>query len=658
MSARPKPSTREREKKPGKTKNTSPLSLRRGDGSEAKRGRYISLIIFAFAFLLYANTLNHGYVLDDDVVYLKNKDVQAGFSGIGSILHHSFIYGFTGHNDQSYRPVVLIIFAIEKQFFGNNPHTGHLINVLLFALSCVLLYRLMKKLMIGWSGFKIPTNVSEAMAVMVALLFAAHPIHTEAVANIKGRDDILNFIFLVLSLLFILKHIDEGKKINFALSVLFFFLSLLCKEMAVTFLAIIPLTIFFFREVSLKKIAIGMISFAGVFVLYMLIRSSVLETVTFAEKMKVVNNALAAATNSSDRIATAIYILGKYILLLFFPHPLSWDYSFNEIPIVAFTDVKVIITLIVFAALGVYALMVLFKKLKSPQPPLQGGESHYSLLTTHIFAFCILFFFITMSVVSNIFIMIGATLGERFLFTPSLAFCMAVAVVLHPSPSLPKGERAARKSPPLWGGFRWGVLFILLALFSYKTFTRNKDWKDNFSLFLSSVEATPNSSRVQSSLGSSYREQAEKEPAGIKRGNLYGQAIEQYRKAVEILPDNTEALYNMGVCYYSIGDHDHALKVYEQALKVSPEYTNAANNAGVIYFERRDYDNAKKYFELALKYQPDNADALGNLGAINHNLGNLKEAIEYYKKSLAINPSNQNVSRNLESAEKAKTPNP
>ena len=81
-----------------------------------KSNRIIMFVIFLFAFLLYANTLNHGYVLDDDVVYLKNKDVQAGLSGIPSILHHSFIYGFTGHNDQSYRPVVLIIYAVEKEF--------------------------------------------------------------------------------------------------------------------------------------------------------------------------------------------------------------------------------------------------------------------------------------------------------------------------------------------------------------------------------------------------------------------------------------------------------------------------------------------------------------------------------------------------------------
>ncbi len=621
MKTPPKPSRKEKGMKPGKPQKKS----------SSKQERFISVFIFAFAFLLYANTLNNGYVLDDDVVYLKNKDVQAGYSGIGSILHHSFIYGFTGHNDQSYRPVVLIVFAIEKQLFGNNPHTGHFINILLFGLACVLLYKLMVTL---FEKYSLPTfsilNSQFSIPLVVALLFAAHPIHTESVANIKGRDDILNFIFFELSLFFILKHIDTSKKKYFAFSVLFFFLSLLCKEMAVTFLAIIPLTIFFFRDVPLKKITIGLISFIAAFGVYMLIRKSVLETVTFAEKMKVVNNALAAAANEPDRIATALLILGKYILLLFYPHPLSWDYSFNQVPIVSFSDIKVIITLAVFGAMGIYSIWTLVNVFKNPKSKIQNPRSI-------VFSYSILFFFLTMSVVSNIFIMIGATLGERFLFTPSIAFCLAVPFLLN---------RFGKNI--LIGG-----TLIILVLFSFKTFTRNKDWKDNYSLFLSGVEATPNSSRVQSSLGASYREMAEKEPDAAKRGTLYAQAIGQYKKAIEILPDNTEALYNLGVCYYATGDKENALKVYEQALKATPEYTNAANNAGVIYFERKEYEKAENYFQQALKYDPGNSDALGNLGAINHNLGKLKEAIDYYKKALSLNPANQNVKGNLEKAEAA-----
>ena len=242
-----------------------------------------------------------------------------------------------------------------------------------------------------------------------------------------------------------------------------------------------------------------------------------------------------------------------------------------------------------------------------------------------------------MSVVSNIFIMIGSTMAERFLYTPSLVFCIAVPFFV---------QRFGKN-------ILTGIIGAVVILFSFKTFTRNKDWENNFTLFESGVEATPNSSRAESALGSGYRDLAEKEQDPNKRMELFKKSIVYYKKAIEILPDNTEALYNAGVSYYGMGDGENALKVYEQTLKVSPEYTNAANNAGVIYFERKEYEKAKKYFELSLKYSPNNADALGNLGAINHNTGNLKEAIEYYKKSLQLNPNNPNTRANLAKAENA-----
>ena len=591
-----------------KLKATSGLHSQLATKHSSKKNKlFFSSFIFAFSFLLYANTLGHGYALDDDVVFLKNSLVQQGFAGIKDIFTHSFIFGFTGHNDQSYRPIVQVVYVFEKAFFGNNPSIQHFINVLLFSLSCLLLYKLLNRIF---------NKVDSFVPFVATILFAAHPIHTEVVANIKGLDEILNFIFLLFSLSYLITHFEKKNTIDLILSGVYFFLALLSKETAVTFLALIPLTIFFFTNTPLQSIVNKTFFFVGIFVIYFLIRRSVLDVVTFEEHMSVMNNSLAAATSFSDRIATAVFILGKYVLLLFFPHPLSWDYSFNAIPIVAFSSIKVIITVILLAAMGVYALIEIKKK--------------------NIFSYCILFFFITMSVVSNIFIMIGATLGERFLFIPSVAFCIAIAIFLK------------RFNKTIFTG----VVAVILILFSLKTFSRNKDWKDNYSLFASGAESTPNSSRAQSALGSAYRNQAEQETNPSIRSSLYGKAISQYKKAVEILPEDTEALYNMGVCYFSLGDSKNALLVYDQTLKISPGYSSAANNAGVIYFQQKEYETAKKYFLQAIQYSPNNADALGNMGAINHNTGNWKEAIEYYKKALQLNPGNQSIRDNLEKAER------
>lgn len=610
-----------KKKKPSAGKDTKPKPTNKS--FSPKNERLFSVFLFSLSFLLYASTIGHGYVLDDDVVYLKNSIVQKGISGIPEIFSHSFIYGFTGHNDQSYRPIVQVVYAIEKSMFGNNPHVQHFINVFLFALLCLLIYRVFVKL---FSGFNLKLQFVPETG---ALLFATHPIHTEVVANIKGLDEILNLLFLILSLLFILRYIETDKKLFFVFSVVFFFLSLLCKEMAVTFLVVIPLTVFFFTNLPVKRISVLTIPYLGAFVLYFFIRKAVLDVITFQEKMRVINNALAAATTESDRIATAIFILGKYIQLLFFPHPLSWDYSYNQIPIVSFSDIKVIITLVIFFILGFFAVRGIIERFNADH------KMHH--IAIMVFSYCILFFFITMSVVSNIFIMIGATLGERFLFTPSMAFCIAIPFL---------GYRF-RKS------IFFGSLGVILILFSFKTYDRNNDWKNNFSLFASGVKASPNSSRAMSAMGSAYRDSAEKQTNPQTRMELFQKALPFYLRAIEILPENTEALYNTGVTYYGLGKKQDALRMYSKALSISPEHANAANNAGVIYFEEGDYENARRYFEHALKYQPNNSDALGNIGAIKHNQKNYEEAIKYYNLALAINPMNQNVKTNLEKAKKS-----
>jgi TolA-binding protein len=588
-----------------------------------KHDRIYETIIFFFSFLLYVNTVGHGYVLDDDVVYLKNSLVQKGIAGIKDIFTHSFIYGFTGFNDQSYRPLVQVIFAFEKSLFGNNPHVQHFINALLFAVCSWLVFCLAHRMFYFVQPVEV-VSLKVPFAFFIALLFAAHPIHTESVANIKGRDEIVHFIFIVLSLLFAFRYATEKNKKHLWISAFLFFCALLSKEMAVTFLLLIPLTVFLFAPLSFKNVVFMSLPFLGMFVLYFVIRKSVLDVVTFQEKMKVVNNALAAATTHGDRIATALFILGIYVKLLFFPYPLSWDYSYNQIPITSFSDWKTISITLLFLAVMVFSLFVLWKRIKQ--------ETVEKIPVHIVFSFCVLFFFISMSVVSNIFILIGATLGERFLFTPSLAFCVAVPFFAN----------------RLGKTFLLVITGIFTVFFSYLTVERNKDWASNFTLFESGVKAAPNSSRVQSAMGSAYREIAEKEQDLTKRKELFQKALSHYLRATKILPENTEALYNAGVTYYNLGNKEEALRMYLQTLSISPEQVNAANNAGVIYFERGEYETARKYFEHVLRYQSNNSDALGNIGAIHHNRGNYEEAIKYYNRALAANPMNQNVRANLE----------
>ena len=169
-------------------------------------------MVFLVAFGLYANTLSHGYVLDDRVVITGNTYTQAGFAGIGDLLTTDSFRGFLGRDVEElaggrYRPLSLVTFAIEGALFGDSPAVAHLGNVLLFALCCVVLLGVLQELLGERSGPLSGLSVPFASA----LLFAVHPIHTEVVANIKGRDEILALLGSLGSLRLCLRAVDSPR---------------------------------------------------------------------------------------------------------------------------------------------------------------------------------------------------------------------------------------------------------------------------------------------------------------------------------------------------------------------------------------------------------------------------------------------------------------
>ncbi|GAB5525355.1 MAG: hypothetical protein Roseis2KO_32270 [Roseivirga sp.] len=590
------------------------VSYQKKSPDKSKQGNWKTLLLFvAVAFVLYGNTLGHDYALDDDVVFLQNQFVQQGFAGFADILTNGFITGFNGTTDQSYRPLVLMAFATEHALFGNTPAIGHLINLLLYAWCGFLVWQLMKQFF---------PKANPWVPISIALIYMAHPVHTEAVANIKGRDDILHFLFIIGSLLYLMRFVNTQDKKQLIWSGLCYFAALLCKEMAVTLVAVVPLTLWCFSDWKWKNILIKTGLYAGIFGAYMLIRLSVLDGLTFDEDMRVINNGLIAANTETDRLATSLMIMGMYVKLLFLPHPLSWDYSFNQIPIVSFTSWQALLSLALFLGLGIVAI----RKFISRDP----------------LAWTILFFLITMSVVSNIFIMLGATMAERFLFTPSLGFAIVVVLLLVRSNKTELSSLVLMKKKLIAV-----PIALILLLFSIKTIQRNSVWQDNQSLYESGVISAPNSTRTWSALGTSYRIQAEKSQFPSERQSLFNEALACYQKSVSILEDNFESWYNMGVVYDQLGASDYALQAFRKTVNISPAYVNAWNNIGVHYFNKNQYDSAQVNFQRAFEINPNDGNTVANLGLIYHNRGDLVSAINWYLRGLQLDPNNRNTAKNL-----------
>ena len=209
--------------------------------------KYVYFTIFLLTFLLYGNTILNEYALDDAIVITENTFTKQGFKGIDELFSHDSFRGFFGKDKKlvaggRYRPLSLVTFAIEYSIFGLNPHVSHFLNILLYAFTCLVLYKLLILLLHRNRRIKKPYVI----ALLSTLIFIAHPVHTEAVANIKGRDEIMVLLFSLLTVLWTYHYI-ENHKFKFLLAVIFFFtLALFSKENGITFLGIIPLSIYFF----------------------------------------------------------------------------------------------------------------------------------------------------------------------------------------------------------------------------------------------------------------------------------------------------------------------------------------------------------------------------------------------------------------------------
>ena len=640
--------------------------------SWANNTRLHKWFIFAVAFLLYGNTLTHEYTQDDAIVIYDNMFTTKGVRGISGILQYDTFYGFFKVEGKDklvaggrYRPLTLVMFAVEYALFGENPFIGHLGNILLYGLLGIVLYLLLIKLFRARGD--LPSGI--LLAFLTTLFFMVHPIHTEVVANIKGRDEIMTLLGSLAALLFSLKAFQENKHIWNVLAGIIFFLGLMAKENAITFLAVVPLTYFVFTEAKFTKIATQTLPFLLGAILFLVIRGQVLGGNFGGEvSMELMNNPFLKIENGrwvelafGEKMATIIFTLGKYVQLLIFPHPLTHDYYPRHVNLMTWGDWQVILSTLLYVGLGVIGVLGLLKK--------------------RLWSYGILYYLITLSVVSNIVFPIGTNMSERFLFMPSVGFCLGVVVLITSlfsarmfSPS--GGGRGEEKSnsisneilpqAPSRGGETLGkklniVLLVggvILLLLSAKTIHRNLAWKSNFTLFTTDIEVSKNSAKLRNSVGGDLTAEAIKEKDEVKRTAMLQEAVGHLNEAIKIHPTYKNAYLLLGNAHNYLKQFDQAITYYDQALKLDANYTDAFNNRAITYrdaglFFGQQQGNLQKsiqYLTEAQRVLPNDYETVFGLGVAQGMSGNLPKAIELFKKSTELAPTSAGAWRNLGNA--------
>lgn len=588
------------------------------------------LLLGGFAFLLYANTLGHGYVLDDDLALKLHNNVNRGLAGIGDIFAAPYREGCFG--GCLYRPLTLVTFAIEWAIAPNNPAISHWMNVLWYVGTALLLYNTLLRLLRGRTP---------VLAFAATLLFVAHPVHTEVVANIKSRDEILCLFFILLSINLFARSLTTQSKRGLltALTAAAYLCALLSKESAITALPVFPLVAWtFLGQTASRALTASLWAVAPVLVFFLL-RGSALSGLT-APAVSYMDNPIVAAKSGGERLATSMLVLGKYLWLLALPLTLISDYTFNSFPVARPSD-----------PLAMFSLLLHLGLL---------GWAMWQLPRRNALAFCVLAYFAAISLYSQLPAVIGTLMGERLIYTPSVWWCLAVPLML--SRFFPSEKKAARDTAFAWGVFskneKWllGMAVVVAALFALKTLGRNGDWASNFNLFQADVAKSPNSVRLNDGYAEElYKSLSDKDLTEAEIARRWQLSEQHSKQSLSIEPTSLSANINIGNLRFYKKQYAEAVAAYEKCLSIKSDYLFARRNLAAALIEwareegekRNNIEKARELLLRSLAIDDKNATAWHLMGVSYGVQGQHLKAAEMFEKALALDPANKEFARNL-----------
>jgi len=586
-----------------------------------------SIFLVVVSFIFYSNTLQNGYLLDDNLAIVSNDYVQQGFSGIGKILtEDSYISwmkksGMDKHKltGGRYRPLSIVVFAIEHSLFGESTFMRHLVHILFYCLLVFLIFWFLDKFLF------LRIKGGGDVAFLAALLFAIHPIHVEVAANIKSLDEILSLLFVVLTFIFSLRYIKDHKIPDLLIGIISYLFSLLAKEYTVMMLLLLPMLFYLVGNKKPLQAIVSSLPYYGMFVVYMILRIHAVGLPSHAVNNDVAINPYLYATHSQT-IATKFFVLEKYLGLLFFPYPLTYDYNYADVPYHNFSDLSVWLSIFIYAAIIVWGGWLLYKK--------------------NILAFPVFFFLLNLALVSNFLTDISSLMGERLVFQTSLGFVVILSYAIF---------EAIKKWPySIKRASVFAFFGLLTIICGAETLNRNTAWKDFQSLTTTDVNKVPNSILANNYAAMSYIYLASKEKDSVQAAFYSRQAIICGLRAVRIIKNYFDGYYRLASAYQQLRMPDSAIYYFTIAKNINPADSNLKRDLTNAYLSKAynlgkvgDINGAIKQIWNSINEDPGDAIPWYNLGGAYYTAGKYDSARFAWMKTLSIDPSNADAKRGL-----------
>ncbi|MFT4536803.1 MAG: tetratricopeptide (TPR) repeat protein [Saprospiraceae bacterium] len=571
--------------------------------------------------ILYGNSINNEYSIDDNDVVDGIEKVEGGFKSIPKLFTQYYISD--GEQQFSYRPIVSVSFALEKQFFKNLPRSqtvnekkgndkitqaniSHFINLLLYIIAGISLLHFLQLLLI---------NHNALLPILITFLFLIHPSHTEAVANIKSRDELLMFIGVIAALSNFVKYVDSKQIKYLIFGILFTLFSFLSKKTGFVIIGFLPV-ILYFRNISFKSIII----LFGITILLLLtfigIKKGLINEKSFAYHYHF-ENPLYGPHTFQDRFLLAISSAWFYFKMLIIPHNFSFYYGYNQIEVANWTSFKTYATLLIYASIGIFGLKSLFEK--------------------KIIGLGIALWFGATFGFLNIVSIIPGIVADRFLLIMSFGYSIVLAIVILKILGIENNQYEFLLKLPKKLTI---VLLFIFLISAYSIIDRNKDWENYLTLFYNDIEHLQNSAKANSILGDYLWKELEKETNNQKKAILASKVSKYYERAHSIYPDYYEPLNNLGSLYFSFTkDLEKAKEYFNKALRIKPNSIVSQFNLTRCEDELNNLTKAeqgyKSLISQTIQYNSDLAiQSYSYLSLVYIRQKNYKKAIESYKDGI------------------------
>ncbi|XP_070096553.1 protein O-mannosyl-transferase TMTC4 isoform X2 [Equus przewalskii] len=594
---------------------------------------WAKLVVGFVSLVCFARSYDGDFVFDDSEAIVNNKDLRAE-TPLGDLWHHDFwgsrLSSNTSH--KSYRPLTVLTFRINYYLSGGfHPVSFHVVNILLHGGISVLMVDVFSVLFGGlqYTSKGRRLNLAPRSSLLAALLFAVHPVHTECVAGVVGRADLLGALFFLLSFLGYCKafreHNKEGTHSTFwvLLSILLGALAMLCKEQGITVLglnAVFDILVIgklnvleivqkvLHKDKSLESIGVlrnggllfrmTLLASGGAGVLFVRWRIMGTGPPAFTE----VDNPASFAESIFVRAINYNYYYSLNAWLLLCPWWLCFDWSMGCIPLIkSVGDWRVI----ALAALWICLIGLIRQALCSE-------DSHRRRILTLGLGFLIIPFLPA----SNLFFRVGFVVAERVLYLPSAGYCMLLTFGFGTLSKYTKKKK-------LVAAFVLGILFIN----TLRCMIRSGDWRSEEQLFRSALSVCP--------LNAKYADL-----------NRHVDALNAWRNATVLKPEHSLAWNNMIILLDNTGNLAQAEAVGREALELIPNDHSLMFSLANVLGKSQKYKESEALFLKAIKAHPNAASYHGNLAVLYHRWGHLDLAKKHYEISLQLDPTASGTKEN------------